>query len=89
MAVIETLISLSGKGSNYATNFILIIPWFIIELALIAPELYNEKSVINSVLNKSAIKLPVFVSSVLNLQNLASRSTFKNPIGASNFSSNY
>ena len=57
--------------------------------ARIPPELEIAKSVYNSVLKRSAIKLPRLVSCVLNLENLPSISVFEYPIGLHSFYSSF
>lgn len=69
----------SSIGRISDKNLSLIGPFWIIELALRHPPLESASSVYNSLLIKSVSKFPKFVSSVLTLENLASKSTSEHP----------
>ena len=78
----------SSIGSISEINLSFIGPLEIIELALRHPPFERARSVYNSLLIKSLSRFPKFVSSVLTLENLASKSTSEHPIISSSWLSN-
>ena len=79
------LSTLSVIGKTYAMNFHCKFPCSKTWLALKLPPFVSPKSVSNSDLHKSANIFPKLVSSVLTLENLASRSTLQYPASRSSF----